>query len=286
MKRCHLLMSSILILALFSGCKAEKDRTAELHTTTFFAMDTIMELSVYGNEKVLSAAEKRVAALEKLFSVTDPDSEIYALNHNGASELSGDTAACLADGLDLCRRTGGALDLSVYPVERAWGFTTGNYRIPSEQELSALLPLVDYSRIPFDKAVISLDQGMEIDLGGIAKGYTGDQLLQLFRENGVSSALINLGGNIQAVGAKPDGTPWRIGIQDPFGDGYLGTLDAVNQAVITSGGYERYFEENGQVYWHIIDPSTGYPAKSGLLSVTVVGEQGVLCDGLSTALSI
>ena len=120
----------------------------------------------------------------------------------------------------------------------------------------------------------------------IAKGYTGDQLIRLFRENGVTSALINLGGNVQTVGTKPDGTPWRIGVQSPFGEGYLGTIEAKDEAVITSGGYERYFEKDGQIFWHIIDPATGLPAKNGLLSVTVAGESGALCDGLSTALFV
>ena len=117
----------------------------------------------------------------------------------------------------------------------------------------------------------------------MAKGYTSNALIALLRENGVASALLNLGGNVHALGGKPDGSPWRVGIQAPQGDGYFGVLEIRDQAVITSGGYERYFERDGNTYWHILDPATGYPAKSGLLSVTIVGDDGVVCDGLSTA---
>jgi thiamine biosynthesis lipoprotein len=127
---------------------------------------------------------------------------------------------------------------------------------------------------------------MEIDLGSVAKGYTGDRVIELLRENGVTSALLNLGGNVQALGTKPDGSPWRVAVQDPSGDGCLGVLEIDDQAVITSGGYERYFVEDGVTYWHIIDPADGAPARSGLISVTIVGDSGLLCDGLSTSLFV
>ena len=132
----------------------------------------------------------------------------------------------------------------------------------------------------------SLPDGVEIDLGSVAKGYTGDVLAGLLKAYGVESALLDLGGNIQTIGVKPDGTPWRIGVQDPEGDGYIGVVSVSGKAVVTSGGYERYFERDGARYWHIIDPATGTPARSGLASVTVVGDAGVVCDALSTALFV
>ena len=127
-----------------------------------------------------------------------------------------------------------------------------------------------------------------IDFGGIAKGYTGQKLAELFQEYGVSSALVSLGGNIQAIGTKPDGNSWKVGIRDPKGgqQDYIGVLSVENQAVVTSGGYERYFEENGETYIHIINPRTGYPADGDLLSVTIVSKDGTLADGMSTALYI
>lgn len=293
------LLSILLALLLLTGCtrpapsadakvSASASADESPNETILFAMDTVMKLTVYGDESLLTAAEARITELENKLSVTDENSEIYAVNHNGSGSLSEDTADLLGKALELCHRTRGALDLSIYPVVRAWGFTTGEYRVPGDDELSKLLIHVDYTKIAFDEKAgqVSLEPDMEIDLGSVAKGYTGDQLVSLFRQAGVTSALVNLGGNIQALGGKPDGSPWRIAVQNPLGDGYIGVLDVVDQAVITSGGYERYFEEDGQTYWHIIDPATGAPARSGLISVTVVGDSGLLCDGLSTALFV
>ena len=276
----------LLLALLLAGCSAAT--TVEPVTGAVFAMDTVMDLTIYGSQASLDSAEARIQDLEAQLSVTDESSEIYALNQNGSGTLSGDAAALLSQALALCEETGGALDLSIYPVVRAWGFTTGAYSVPADETLQALLTCVDYAEINLDSATgrVTLAPGMEIDLGSVAKGYTGDQVLSLLREDGVIAALLNLGGNVQALGSKPDGSPWKIAVQNPFGSGYVGTLEIVDQAVITSGGYERYFEENGQVYWHIIDPATGTPARNGLVSVTVVGSSGLLCDGLSTALFV
>jgi len=297
MKRILFLLLACLLLA---GCGGGLDRdpaaqppktdgttSGQPLTRSLFAMDTEMDLTVYGGgEDLLDQAEARVGELEGLLSVTDPGSEIYALNRDGTGTLSEAPLDLLTAALDLCRETGGALDLSIYPVVRAWGFTTEDYRVPADGELAAVLSHVDYTQIVVNGDLVTLPDGMEIDLGSVAKGYTGDTLLQMFRESGVTSALLNLGGNVQALGTKPDGSPWRIAIQDPSGEGFLGVLPIADRAVITSGGYERFFEADGQVYWHIMDPATGRPAKNGLVSVTVVGEKGVPCDALSTALFI
>ncbi len=255
---------------------------------TFFAMDTVMTLRLYegGDENTLDQAEARVRELEAQWSVTEENSEICALNRGGRAELSPETAELLGAALDMCRRTDGALDISTYPVLRAWGFTTGEYSVPGGEAIAALLPLVDYGRVALEAGAAALPPGMEIDLGSVAKGYTGDALAALLKQGGAASALLDLGGNIQAVGSKPDGSPWRVAIRDPAGDGNIGVVEVVDQVVVTSGGYERYFEEDGVRYWHIIDPATGWPARSGLTSVTVVGESGLLCDGLSTALFV
>ena len=255
---------------------------------TFFAMDTVMTLRLYegGDENTLDQAEARVRELEAQWSVTEENSEICALNRGGRAELSPETAELLGAALDMCRRTDGALDISTYPVLRAWGFTTGEYSVPGGEAIAALLPLVDYGRVALEAGAAALPPGMEIDLGSVAKGYTGDSLAALLKQGGAASALLDLGGNIQAVGSKPDGSPWRVAVRDPAGDGSVGVVEVVDQAVVTSGGYERYFEEDGVRYWHIIDPATGWPARSGLTSVTVVGESGLLCDGLSTALFV
>ena len=287
------LFAICLALLMLTGCAPAPAQALPTAERTFFAMDTVMTLRLYegGDETLLEQAEARVKELEGQLSVTNPGSEIYALNHTGAAELSLEQGALLEAALDLCGRTDGALDISIYPVLRAWGFTTGEYAVPGGEAIAALLPLVDYTKIRVDldlpeRARVTLPDGMEIDLGSVAKGYTGDVLAALLMENGAVSAMLDLGGNIQAVGAKPDGSPWRVGIRDPEGDGNVGIVEIIDRAVVTSGGYERYFEEDGVRYWHILDPKTGAPARSGLASVTVVDDSGVLCDALSTALFV
>ena len=281
-------LAALLLLALLAGCTSAPTQARPTAENTFFAMDTVMTLRLYegGDEGLLDEAEDRVKELEALWSVTDEGSEIYTLNRDGEAELSRSTADLLDTALGMCRRTDGALDITIYPVLRAWGFTTGEYAIPTEAELAALLSLVDYTKVEWDGVRAALPEGMEIDLGSVAKGYTGDELSYLLKENGVTSAMLDLGGNIQTVGAKPDGSPWRVGVRDPEGDGNIGVVEVVDQAVVTSGGYERYFEEGGVRYWHILDPQTGAPAHSGLISVTVVGDCGAVCDALSTALFV
>lgn len=285
----------LLAVLMLTGCGAQQtaepsaaEESAEPNSRTVFAMDTVMDLSAYGaDDALMQSAEDEILKLESLLSVTDEWSEIYALDHEGQAALSPDTAELMQTALEMCEQTQGALDISIYPVLRAWGFTTGSYQIPSQEELDALLACVDYRRVTLDDGTASIAQGMEVDLGSVAKGYTGDKVCRLLRDGGVTSALLNLGGNVQLIGGKPDGSDWRVAVQDPESDGYLGILTLRDKAAITSGGYERYFTgDDGQIYWHIIDPSTGAPARSGLISVTVVGERGVICDALSTALFV
>ena len=254
----------------------------------FFCMDTYMSLRAWGTDPdTLREAKKEAERLEALLSVTDEQSELARLNASGAASLSPETAAVLARALQLCRETEGALDISVYPIVRAWGFTTGQYRIPERSELDALLEKVDYTKIALEGQDVSLPSGMALDLGGIAKGWAGDRMAEALRASGVLSALLDLGGNIQTVGRKPDGSLWRVAVKDPDGTGYLGILSVSDSAVVTSGGYERFFTgEDGSVYWHIMDPETGSSARSGLVSVTVTGPEGARCDAYSTALFV
>ncbi|MBO5623014.1 MAG: FAD:protein FMN transferase [Butyrivibrio sp.] len=267
-------------------------------------MDTVMELQIAGKKDYTPEAEEYIRRLEKELSVTDPGSEIAKVNESGEGELSEEVGDILEGALDVCERTDGALDITVYPVLKAWGFTTGNYRVPSEGELSELLYSVGYRKVVLERgqseasemneggnagAHVSLQDDMEIDLGSVAKGYTGTAVSDMLREKGVEHALINLGGNVQCIGSKPNGDPWKVAVKSPFPDsasGMIGVIDADDVAIITSGGYERYFEEEGKTYWHILDPVTGKPAESGLVSVTIVGRDGLLCDGLSTALFV
>ena len=223
-------------------------------------------------------------------SAEGDDSEIAKLNQNGSAILSEDAGYLVERSLQLYRETDGAFDIAIYPVMEAWGFTKEDYRIPGEEELTQLLTLTDASDIEYDadsRQVILGKDGMKIDLGGIAKGYTSSRIIDIYEEYGIESGLINLGGNVQVKGTKVDGSKWRVAIQSPDNEeDYIGILETQDKAVITSGGYERYFEEDGTTYHHIIDSSTGYPAKNGLISVTIVSADGTLADGLSTSLFI
>lgn len=284
-KKC-LLLPSALTLLLLSGCTSQ---TVSESRKNFFAMDTIMDFTIYGQEDLLDQTESMIRSLEAEMSVTNPASEIAEINENGYGKVTGDTSDLISAALSLCQRTDGALDISVYPIVRAWGFTTDNYQVPDDVSIQALLPLVDYTQIDYqqDSGDIHLPDGMEIDLGSVAKGYAGQKAADFLKENGVTSGLLSLGGNIQAIGSKPDGSPWKIGIQDPFqNESPMMVLSVTDKSVVTSGGYERYFQQDGKTYWHIMDPSTGYPAENGLVSVTIVGTDGMLCDGLSTSLFV
>lgn len=278
---------ALALVALLSACGPGAVKE-EPFIEEFLAMDTAMRLTVYGQGagEAAGLARERVLELEALLSVTDENSDICAANRNGGGVLHADTAALLERALALCGETGGALDVSIYPVVRAWGFTTGAYRVPEEAELAALLERVDYTRISLEGTVLTLPEGMELDLGAVAKGWTGDRLMELLRREGITSAIVELGGNVQALGSKPDGSPWRVAVQAPDGSGYAGALEITDCAAVTSGGYQRYFEQDGETYCHIIDPAGGRPARSGLASVTVVAEEGAAADALSTALFV
>ena len=272
-----------MLLSAFGWLNSRKERS-----TSFFAMDTYMTIRFTGgSDELLQAAENEVNALEQLISVTLDSSEVFQLNRNGECRISYETALLLGRALALCEETDGAMDISVYPLVREWGFTTGNYHVPPKEVIETLLEHVNYRALAMDSDIVTLPPEMAVDFGSIAKGFTGDRILQLLREGGVTSAILALGGNIQTLGTKPDGSLWRVAVQDPLGEGYAGVLSVADSAVITSGGYERYFEdEDGHIWWHIIDPKTGYPAENGLVSVTVVGEEGARCDALSTALFV
>lgn len=259
----------------------------------FFAMDTFMRVSAYGEkeqaEAAVAAAREEVYRLENLLSTGLATSEIGQANESGGGMVSADTVYLLKRAQQLYGQTMGAFDITVYPLMQAWGFTEKEYRVPDAEEIEKLLEKTDAMQIMVDEENGRVDfgmDGMQIDLGGIAKGYTSARIMEIYKEAGIASGLVSLGGNVQALGTKPDGTLWRIGLQHPDKEGYLGILQVRDKAVITSGGYERYFEQDGVRYHHILDPATGYPARSGLISVTVVSADGALADGLSTSLFI
>ena len=295
-------LSSFVVLAGCGGIQNEipvsgtEKQTDNIETQEasrdVFAMDTYMTVTAYGEdaEAAVEEAEAEIYRLENLLSTAIGTSEIAQVNQNHGGSLTTDSIYLVERSLELYESTKGAFDITVYPVMRAWGFADQNFRVPEEEELKELLSRVDSSRIELSKdsgTIRFSGEDMEIDLGGIAKGYTSARIMDIFREHGITSGLVSLGGNVQVMETKVDGSLWRVAVQNPdLEEDYLGVLEVENKAVITSGGYERYFEENGQTYHHIIDPKTGYPAQSGLISVTIVSSDGTLADGLSTSLFI
>ena len=284
-----LILLSIIVAGLAAGCvlKYSRQSHAREYSRQFFAMDTVMSFIAYGErgEEAVEAAVQEVERLDALLSTGIAESEVSRINASGEGDLS---EKILSEGLAIWKQTGGLFDVTIYPLMQLWGFPTGNYHVPTEEELKQTMSLVDSSKVILDGNHVTLGEKQKMDLGGIAKGYTSNRIMEIFQEYGVTSAMVSLGGNVQTLGKKPDGTDWQVGIQNPDnvqGD-LLGAVAVQDQAVITSGGYERYFEENGQTYIHILDPRTGCPAESGLASVTIVSSNGMLADALSTSLYI
>ena len=284
-------LTALLLAGILTGCSASAEEMQQPVERSLFAMNTYMTFTAYGEDAqaALQEAEECIQQVEGLWSVTYENSEIYQANHSGGQPVtvSEETAEIISFALELAQRTGGALDPTIYPVLTAWGFTTDSKQVPSQQQIAQLLEQVGYDRIQINGTELTVPDGMELDLGAVGKGYTADLVTEILRRHGVTSALISLGGNIQAIGSRPDGSDWRLGIRAPWESGNLGVLAVSDAAVVTSGGYENYFDdEQGNIYWHILDPSTGYPADSGLQSVTIVGREGKMCDALSTALFV
>ena len=282
-KRVIAFLAALMLCVSLTGC-AKK----ETKSVSFFAMDTYITISVTGEDvqKTLDWAKNLVETNEIKWSTTIPGSLISRLNAGERITPDADTAGILARAEEMRAYTEGAFEPAIYPLVKAWGFTTGEYRVPSDEETEELLGQVVPDSVRTENGETFLSGGM-IDLGGIAKGMTGDMLIRGFRERGAESALINLGGNVQALGVKADGSAWRIGIQSPYDDSVMGVVSVKDSCVITSGAYERYFVgDDGQVYGHIISPFTGRPANSGLVSVSVVAKEGAMADALSTALFV
>jgi len=277
----------MLIVAL-AGCEK---RPEEPVNATVFAMDTVMTLTVYGEDAraAVRQAVEEIHRLEELFAVTRVDSDIARINAAGgeAVPVSAETAEVLALAVEFWAETAGAFSPGLYALQRAWGFTTGENRVPGDAEIAALLAAVNVGEIALSGLTVAVPVGMELDLGAIAKGYAADRLAELLVDFGIDAAILSLGGDVFALGERPGGIPWRVAIRDPLGTGFLGLVEVRDRAVNTSGSYERRFiGEDGEAYHHILDPETGRPTESGLVSVTVVSAEGARGDALATALFV
>lgn len=261
------LLALILTLSLLlCGC------TAKPLEQTFFAMNTVMSFQIWGNDSEAAYGRiiTKIQDLESSWSATSPDSILWQLNNdNRLFQPEPSQSALLTKAEMLSQWTGGAFDPKLRCLSEAWGFYDEQHRIPTREEIDSALANPQW------------------DLGGALKGYAGQECAELLTDLQIDCALLNLGGNVQTYGSKSDGRPWQIGIQNPDGGDYAGVISVEGtMSIVTSGDYQRYFEHDGKQYHHILDPETGYPADSGLRSVTIICADGMTADCLSTALFV
>jgi len=264
--------------------------------TTQYAMGTVMAHKAFGThaESCLAAVQREVSRIERLLSRFLSDSDITRVNESAGMQsemVSSETYGVVSKAIDFSRRCPGCFDITIEPVVHLWKQAKESLTPPDESEVWQALTLVDYRDVmlnPWEMSIGLKNFGQAIDLGGIGKGYTGDQILKIYRTYGITSAYGNLGGNVVTLGTKPDGSPWSIGIQHPRKENHLiGAVSVVDKSVVTAGDDQRYFTDlQGKRHHHILDPRTGYPAESGLISVTVIDEQSEIADALSTTLFV
>jgi thiamine biosynthesis lipoprotein len=285
----------VLLTLPLAGCGETKESKSVL-----FAMDTTMTLVAYGKnrESGLAAAESVIYSMDAMLDPERESSTVWAINHaNGENVVvPGQVADMLAAAKQVYQQSGGALDLTVYPLLKLWGFIDKKYYVPYDSEI-----LDQLSRVCFDKVVltsfpssgtytVSMPSYGEMSFGAVAKGCAADKAIAAMRAAGVTSGIVSLGGNVQTLGLKPDGTQWRVGIEDPNnpGSNYIGVLNVGEAAIVTSGSYQRFFTQvaTGNTYHHILKPSSGYPVSNNLVSVTIICRDGTMADCLSTAMFV
>ena len=256
-------------------------------TTTLFAFDTVVTIRAICDQATLDALAERCQYFESIFSRTIATSDIGRINAAAGSpvEVAPETADIVAKALRYCAESDGKFDITIGAVSSLWDFK--EEVLPAPEAIAEAVKHVDYTLVQVDGTTITLhDPQAQLDLGGIAKGYIADDLCRMLEEAGCVSGFVNLGGNVKTLGAKPDGTPWRVGIQDP-NDAYgsvVAAVDSMDTSVVTSGLYERQFELDGQRYWHILDPQTGYPVETDLVSASLISAASIDGDGYTKPL--
>jgi Membrane-associated lipoprotein involved in thiamine biosynthesis len=289
------IVALIIAIAAYVINKNEKE-SEETVVREFYGLGTIIRLRVDGKnrEKAIQEAMDRLNIIENKMSVFKEFSEVSMINKNaGVSNqaVSTDTYFVINKAVEYSRLSEGTFDPTIRPIVSLWRIGSDNPRIPSKSEITSNLKLVNYEDIILDEKSHSIGlkhTKQAIDIGGIAKGYAADEVKKVFENNRIKSALIDLGGNIYALGTKPDKTLWKVGIQNPVdtrGE-HIGVISVENKSVVTSGNYERYFTKEGKIYHHIIDPKTGYPSESEVISSTIISDHSIDGDGLSTGVYI
>lgn len=291
-------LSIVLYLAGFAPeSREEPEDYGGFRSGITYAMNTVIEQKWYGEsaDTVYTGMETKIREIESVLSMHLSQSEIAAINENAGVqpvEVSQRTFDLLQRAKELSEQSDGAFDITIAPVVELWGITSDHPHVPTDEELAQAMALMGLEDLVLDEEACTAyltRAGMAIDLGGIAKGWTADQLREYARELGAERGYVSLGGNLMIIGERPDGDPFKFGLRDPQGDAstYLGTVTLEDGCTMaTTGGYERYFEEDGIRYHHVLDPRTGYPADSDLLSVAVISKDGTLADYLSTTLFV
>lgn len=313
----YLILCTVLVcpILLFTGCGNITD--ADTSTTgnepisiNSIKLNTAVQITIYDSQDkaLLDDCLALCDRYELIFSRTNENSELYKLNHrkdtsdkdpnadgqttpypvSGIADtwhISEDLAALISEGLDITRESDGAFDIAIAPLTSLWDFTAEDPKVPDDAAIQKALPLCSSNGVTIDGQDITLpSDDIQFDVGAIAKGYIADRLKDFLVKKGVNSAIINLGGNVLCIGSKPDGTPFKVGIQKPFADRNEteAVMDITGKSVVSSGIYERCFKQNGKLYHHILNPKTGYPYDNGLISVTIISDQSVDGDALST----
>lgn len=313
----YLILCTVLVcpMLLFTGCGNITD--ADTSTTgnepisiSSIKLNTAVQITIYDSQDkaLLDDCLALCDKYELIFSRTNEKSELYKLNHrkdtsdkdtntdrqttpypvSGTADtwhISEDLAALLSEGLDITRESDGAFDIAIAPLTSLWDFTAEDPKVPDDAAIQKALPLCSSDGVTIDGQDITLpSDDIQFDVGAIAKGYIADRMKDLLVKKGVKSAIINLGGNVLCIGSKPDGTPFKVGIQKPFADRNEteAVMDITGKSVVSSGIYERCFKQNGKLYHHILNPKTGYPYDNSLISVTIISDQSVDGDALST----
>ena len=313
----YLILCTALVcpMLLFTGCQnaADTDTAAgkEPISISSIKLNTAVQITIYDSQdkSLLDDCLALCDKAELIVCRTDEESELYKLNHrisdsavsnqttetqptpyqiNGTTNtwhISEDLAALLSEGLSITKESDGAFDIAIAPLTSLWDFTAEDPKVPDDADIQNALPLCSSDGVTINgQDIILPSDDIQFDVGAIAKGYIADRLKDFLVKKGVNSAIINLGGNVLCIGSKPDGTPFKVGIQKPFADRNEteAVMDITGKSVVSSGIYERCFKQNGKLYHHILNPKTGYPYDNGLISVTIISDQSVDGDALST----
>jgi len=290
--------ASIILMVFLVKGRSGAGSSEGYRSPTYFAMDTTLEITIQGRDEKtakqdVQAALRLARSIESCTSRFKKGSDVSLINESAGSspvKVHPETLEIVERSLELSRLTNGSFDITVAPIVKLWGFYNQDYRVPTQQEIDKTIALVDYGNVIVDHAngtVMLAKPGMEIDLGGVAKGYAAGAVCGLLKDRGVKSGLVNFGGAVGAIGLRSDRKPWVVGIKSPRGspEDLLGEFELSNDYVSSSGDYERFFTKNGKRYCHIFDPATGrQPAEA--MSVTVVGPDAMNADILSTALFV